>query len=227
MNSNIDRPTEEKTSIIIFLKAPIKGFVKTRLASKIGETAALKIYRCFVINTLEMLAQTGHTIRAFFYPVDERETTQELLGHHIQLFSQEGKHLGERMKNAFNETFAEGFDKTILVGTDIPDLNPDIINNAAIGLNEYPAVIGPSNDGGYYLIGFNSSGFLPDIFNNIPWGTNKVFLKTMNCFAEKSSRIHVLPECRDIDTYEDLNDFLTDSKSTGYDYSEILAKSLK
>jgi glycosyltransferase A (GT-A) superfamily protein (DUF2064 family) len=131
------------------------------------------------------------------------------------------------MRNAFNETFAESFDKTILIGTDIPDLSPDIINNAVIGLNEYPAVIGPSMDGGYYLIGFNSSGFLPDIFSGIPWGTNEVFLKTMNCFTEKSLSICVLPECRDIDTYEDLNEFLTDNKSTAHYYSDILAKSLK
>ncbi len=227
MVSNIDRSTEKKTSVIIFLKAPIKGFVKTRLACKIGEAAALKIYSLFVMNTLEMLAKTGYTVRPYFYPADEKEKTQELLGHHIQLFPQEGNHLGERMKNAINDTLAEGFDKAILVGIDIPDLNPEIINNAVLGLNECPAVIGPSMDGGYYLIGFNSSGFLPDVFNNIPWGTNEVFSKTMNCFAEKSLRIHILTKCRDIDTYKDLNEFLFDKKSAANDYHDILAKFLK
>ena len=227
MVSNIHRSTQEKTSVIIFLKAPIKGFVKTRLACKIGDEAALRIYRRFVVNTLEMLAQTGHTVRAYSYPASEKEKAQELLGHHIPLFPQKGNHLGERMKNAINDTFTEGFDKAILIGTDIPDLNSDIINDAVIGLNEYPAVIGPSMDGGYYLIGFNPSGFLPDVFNNMPWGTNEVFSKTTNYFAERNIRIRILTECRDIDTYEDLNEFLFDKKSAANDYHDILAKFLK
>lgn len=213
----------KNTVISVFLKAPVKGFVKTRLASKLGDDTALRIYLRFVKHTFNMLTRTGYEVRAFFYPVHEKESIRKLLGNSIPLIPQKGKHLGERMKNAMRDVFSKGFNKAILIGTDIPELNPDIINDAVLSLNEYPAVIGPSMDGGYYLIGFQSSGFIPEIFTDMPWGTNEVFKKTMNCFYEKNVRVHTLTECRDIDTYEDLHNFLSEGKSNAYEYSDIIS----
>jgi uncharacterized protein len=218
----MEKEKMKKTVISVFLKAPVKGFVKTRLASVIGDDAALKIYIRFVKHTFDLLSQTRYPVQVYFYPTHEIKKILKLMGDTIPLTPQKGNHLGERMKNAIKDAFSKGFEKVILIGTDIPGLSADIIDDAVLSLNEYPAVIGPSMDGGYYLIGFHSAGFLPDIFTDMSWGTSEVFKKTMNCFAERNMHVRVLSQCRDIDTYKDLHDFLSSRNPNTLEYIDII-----
>ena len=99
MNAAPDHITKNKVSAILFLKAPVIGSVKTRLASQIGDEAALDIYKYFILKTLEMLGQAGYPVRAYFFPPEEIELTQKLIGKYTQMFPQKGE-LGHKNSKA-------------------------------------------------------------------------------------------------------------------------------
>lgn len=111
------------------------------------------------------------------------------------------------MANAFEKMFSKGYQHALLMGTDFPDLPGSIVDEAFKSLDNNDAVIGPTVDGGYYLIGFKSTTFLPQVFDDIPWGTEDVFEMTVKVFQKNKFKLHVLPKWRDIDTYEDLKFF--------------------
>jgi rSAM/selenodomain-associated transferase 1 len=108
------------------------------------------------------------------------------------------------MRNAFIEAFEMGFRRVVLIGSDIPDLPLDFIEEAFTSLKKKDAVIGPAFDGGYYLIGFRGRTFSPMVFDGMAWGTKTVFEKTMTVLRKLNRRVHTLAERRDIDTIEDL-----------------------
>jgi hypothetical protein len=126
------------------------------------------------------------------------------------------------MENAFKEVFLEGFNEVLVIGTDIPDLTPSLIDIAIKALKGSDAVIGPCYDGGYYLIGFKKKTFLSDTFKGIQWSTERVFKDTMVVFTKKGYKVHVLPKLRDIDRIEDLRDFYKRSKKPRCNYSKTL-----
>jgi glycosyltransferase A (GT-A) superfamily protein (DUF2064 family) len=108
------------------------------------------------------------------------------------------------MRNAFIEAFEMGFRRVVLIGSDIPDLPLDFIEEAFTSLKESDVVIGPAYDGGYYLIGFKDKTFSPQIFEGITWGTKNVFDQTMKKLKRSRRVVHILPYHRDIDTMDDL-----------------------
>lgn len=195
--------------ILLFIKSPEKGKVKSRLAKAIGEDMALDVYKYLVCDTLETLETSKYAFRLYFYPPDSEAIVKNWLGSAYSYVPQHGIDLGERMKNAFTRAFSEGMDKVVLIGSDIPDLSTSLINEAFDVLVTRDAVIGPAHDGGYYLIGFNRHSFLPDIFQGIVWSTDSVYCETMNIFDKSGFSVHVLAELADVDTYENL-------KKTGY-----------
>ena len=196
--------------MLVFTKAPEKGTVKTRLAAAIGEGHACRLYERFVpdlLKTLEKAADDGHyTLRVCFHPPASDKAVAAWLGGRYAYLPQRGDNLGERMNNAFREGFAAGHRQILLLGSDIPDLPAGIIHDGFAALKKYGAVIGPSHDGGYYLIGFRSDCFLPDAFAGVRWGTGEVYEKTMALLRFGNRNVSVLPVWRDIDTLEDLMD---------------------
>lgn len=191
-------------AVITFIKSPDKGRVKTRLAKGVGEKTALELYQCFVMDVLDMVRSAPWTLRIYYYPEKRCSRIRSWLGNNWDLFPQTGTTLGDKMKNALADTFAAGYERAVLIGSDLPDLPPDILDTAFKALNNKDAVLGPSPDGGYYLIGFTAKGFVPRIFNDIPWGTNRVFELTMNNFAAHGVVPFCLAAWRDIDTQDDL-----------------------
>jgi rSAM/selenodomain-associated transferase 1 len=147
-------------------------------------------------------------VHLFCHPPEKNWQIREWLGPGYPVISQQGKHLGERMANAFENRFSAGFKKVLLVGTDIPDLPGSVFDEAFEALEHGSAVIGPTVDGGYYLIGFNHNTFFRDIFEGIAWSTSQVFEQTMKHFAHRHMRIHILPKWRDLDRHEDLAYFM-------------------
>ena len=139
-----------------------------------------------------------------FYPKKAEKTIKGWLGSDYRYIPQKGADLGERMKNSFVEAFKMGSKRVVLVGSDIPDLPLEVIEEAFISLKEEDAVIGPSYDGGYYLIGFKDKTFLPQVFERMAWGTERVFEDTMKVLKNLNQRVHTLPVLRDIDTVDDL-----------------------
>lgn len=195
--------------LLFFIKNPEKGKVKTRLASVMGDHLAVLLYREFILKILETLKSGNSPFYIFFYPKSSLKVLKEWLGGHYRYMPQKGKDLGERMKNGFREIFALGFRRVILIGSDLPDLPLEFIEEAFTSLNEKGVVLGPSYDGGYYLVGFERKNFLPQVFDGIPWSSSTVFKATMKVLKGSRRTVHILKHLRDIDTIEDLRSFLS------------------
>ena len=213
---------EENQGVLLFIKAPDPGKVKTRLAVLLGDRAALALYRCFVSDVLAMLARGGYRLWIFFDPPEARRRVERWLGGGHRLLPQAGDDLGERMANAFRAAFAGGMDGALLIGSDIPDLPNAILDEGLAALAEHDAVLGPAGDGGYYLIGFKSETFLPAVFAGIPWSTPEVCARTLEILAQAGCRVHLLPRRRDVDSPADLVDLVRRSRGTAVAASATL-----
>ncbi len=194
--------------VIVFLKVPQKSRVKTRLSKFLDPEIVVDIYKNFVADILGMLNKSPYRTIVAYYPPHAQSEAVEWLGPGYTLMPQKGKNLGKRMAHAFDKMFSKGYQHVLLIGTDFPDLPESIIDETFKSLHNNDAVIGPAVDGGYYLIGFKSNTFLPQIFDDIPWGTEDVFEITVKIFQNNKFKLHVLPKWRDIDTYEDLVFFI-------------------
>jgi rSAM/selenodomain-associated transferase 1 len=213
--------TEERC-LVMFVRFPEQGQVKSRLAKDLGAEAAKNLYRCFVEDLLERFSGEGYSFRLAFHPPEKEREMREMLGDGLSYIPQAGDNLGERMKLAFLRCFSEGSRSVVLIGSDIPDLPALIIDEAFRALNENDAVIGPAADGGYYLLGFNRDTFNGNIFPEMPWGTDAVFRKTLDILHEDGTLVHVLPVWRDIDRYEDIKTLIKNSEDTGFTNSKTM-----
>jgi uncharacterized protein len=194
-------------AILIFLRAAEPGKVKTRLAKRLGTQLVFSLYKNFVEDTLATVRALKIPARICFYPPEKKNDITSWLGDHYTYWGQSGDHLGQRMANAFARTFETGVEHAVLIGTDIPDLPGQIIEEAFDALYSHDAAIGPSADGGYYLIGFSAAGFLPAIFDGNQWGQPDVFARTMAIFDRHNTSVHLSPIWQDIDEVEDLLSF--------------------
>jgi rSAM/selenodomain-associated transferase 1 len=213
----------DKRCILLFVKYPEKGMVKKRLSEEIGADAAVALYKNFVLDLLASVKGLSIPLWICFYPEDHSEKFSLWLGAQYRFIPQKGKDLGERMKNAFSHAFYHGFRKVILIGSDIPDLPNDFIDSAFLSLATSDAVIGPSHDGGYYLIGFGSDLFVPEIFEGITWGSNTVLQETLEILRLKGKKVHSLPEWGDVDTLSDLRDLQKRNQNTFFSHSGTMA----
>ena len=190
--------------MLFFVKNPERTKVKTRLASAIGDQMAVKLYKRFLLEMLSTLNSGTFLFYVCFHPEDSLKDLKNWLGEDYLYIPQMGENLGEKMKNAFIEAFSMNFKKVLLIGSDIPDLQLEFIQEAFESLDEKDVVIGPSVDGGYYLIGFKDKTFLPRAFEKIPWSTGRVYDETMKVLENQRLAVHTLQPLRDMDTVEDL-----------------------
>lgn len=195
--------------LIIFIKALVKGSVKTRLASQIGDDLALEAYQAM---TADLTANLKEYEPLTLYFVDDPAGASLLKspvsGDRIR--RQAGHDLGEKMSNAFADVFREQVDLAVLIGSDIPYLDSSLIGEFFSKLMEYPLVLGPARDGGYYLIGFQRQLFTPRVFQNIAWSTATVFKETLQRAKESTLRVYSGKMLVDIDTLEELRSVLSD-----------------
>ena len=208
--------------LIMFVRFPEQGQVKLRLAKDLGVEAATNLYRCFVEDLLGRFSRKDYKLCIAFYPAEKEREVRELLGNEFSYMPQTGEDLGERMKLSFLRCFSEGARSVVLMGSDVPDLPIRIVDEAFRALLKYGAVIGPSVDGGYYLIGFREDTFCRDIFAGLPWGAVTVFQETMNILRTAGARVHVLPVWQDIDRYEDITAAIRNSAHTGFADSKTM-----
>ncbi len=197
-----------KKCILLFLRAPEKGRVKTRLAAHLGDEAVLALYRSFVLDILGMLSRTGYPVILFGHPANKIDDIVSWLGPDLPCRPQTGDTLGDKMANAFAAVFSEGYHQALLIGSDIPDLPPRIIHKSFSALDMEGAALGPSIDGGYYLIGFRKTNFAKDVFENISWSTEMVLEETLAKFRKKKIPLRLLEPWQDMDTIEDLSALL-------------------
>ena len=200
----------EDCGLVFFLKYPQKGKIKTRLAKVIGDSVTLELYQCFIRDMLDKLKRLPYPLHLFIAPPGKVPAMHRWLGedYSISFHPQEGNDLGERMKNAFENMFQSGPDYCILMGSDFPDLPLAVPAAALAELKTNEAVIAPTVDGGYYLLGFQRDHFCRAVFQNLEWSTDRVFQQTMNIFQQKNLRVKTLPRWRDVDDIEDLEDLL-------------------
>jgi len=190
--------------LLFFVRSPEKGNVKSRLAAAIGDELTVKLYKSFVLQMLSTLKKGNFPFYICFYPKDALKNLKRWLGNQFHYIPQMGADLGERMRNGFTEAFQMGFKRVVLIGSDIPDLPLEFIQEAFTSLEQKDAVIGPAYDGGYYLIGFKDETFSPQVFEGIAWGTRTVFDETVKKIKRFRRLAHILPYQRDMDTVEDL-----------------------
>jgi rSAM/selenodomain-associated transferase 1 len=197
-------------ALIVFARLPVAGSVKTRLAKTLGEDFAVRFYRAcaeHTFNECRKAASTGMDIFVFYSDEKDKELMKKWTGNDFRLLPQSGEDIGKRMFNAFKIVFDEGVNRAILIGTDVPDISSGIISKALTSLNNTELVIGPAKDGGYYLIGMKKLyGFL---FENIEWGTGKVFAGTLDKINMNNLDKKIITELYDIDTEEDITKWLS------------------
>jgi rSAM/selenodomain-associated transferase 1 len=186
--------------LLIFVKNPQLGKVKTRLASTIGEEAAMNIYRRLLDFTRKTAA--GVDCRRWVCYSDFIPAAAEWPDAVFEKHMQSGADLGERMSKAFQAAFQSGASKVVIIGSDCPQITPEILHDAFQALDTRDFVIGPSTDGGYYLLGMRR--FEPRVFEEIVWSTDTVCLLTQERIRETGGSFHLLPILTDIDTEEDL-----------------------
>ncbi|AFH49681.1 Hypothetical protein IALB_1975 [Ignavibacterium album JCM 16511] len=197
-------------ALIIFLRFPKTGEVKTRLAKTTSTDFAVKFYKSCAENIVKNVKKISGINRfAFYSNEDEKEKITKWLGSKLFYSPQQGADLGTRMKNAFQKVFSTGAKKAIIIGTDVPDLSIDIITNAFNLLDSNDAVIGPAKDGGYYLLGIKK--MYSELFDGIEYSTDKVFSETLDRMEKLNLSYQLLPELQDIDTEEDLIRWLNES----------------
>ena len=187
-----------KNLVLIFTRNPELGKVKTRLAKTIGDKKALEIYILLLQKTKE-ITQELSCDKAVYYSVKIREN-DIWEGENFQKYQQEGADLGVRMEKAFVNGFSTGYEKVIIVGSDLFDLTAEAINEAFEKLDTNDVVMGPAEDGGYYLLGMKKNH--PAVFKNKEWGTASVRKDTL--VDLKDNTVFFLDELNDIDLYDDL-----------------------
>ncbi|MEN8243906.1 MAG: TIGR04282 family arsenosugar biosynthesis glycosyltransferase [Thermodesulfobacteriota bacterium] len=213
-------PGKLHRSILFFVRYPEKGRVKTRLETHLSKGRILSLYKCFVEDILATLKKSGYPVFICFLPENKEVQMKAWLGSVPTYIPQTGEDLGERMSNAFGQAFTKAtppIDQAVLLGSDFPDLDPDILDQAFDSLSRNDVTLGPAVDGGYYLIGFNRRTFFKDVFSGISWGTGQVFTETMKKIEKAGLKVHTLPEWRDIDTFEDLALFYRQARENGLD----------
>lgn len=186
--------------LIIFAKNARAGHVKTRLAEVIGDEQALAVYLKLVDITAQTIEQVN--VPSIVYYSDNNASFDSLSSNVTDTKIQEGKDLGERMFNAFKECFALGYHRIVLIGTDCPTLTNGHIHQAFNSLKDTSVVLGPAEDGGYYLIGLKLA--VAELFEGVNWSSPTVLRETIERCSQQQLTFSLLPTLRDLDTFTDL-----------------------
>lgn len=191
---------KKKDLLLIFTRNPVLGQCKTRLAASVGDKAALEIYRFLLRHTAAVSAPLKTDKRVFYSDhIGVDDVWDEKIFTKAQ---QKGADLGERMADAFREGFKEGYERILIIGSDLFDLNTEDLEMAFEKLKEHDFVLGPALDGGYYLLGMKR--FTPALFTKKNWGSAEVLKQTLSDLEGRDC--FMLPPKNDVDVLEDIID---------------------
>lgn len=213
----MNTPPPTQAALIVFAKAPVPGEVKTRLCPPLTPDESATLHGSFVLDTLERtraavaklklpfdryLACAPSSAHVFFKILEERQG--------VPLLDQVGDELGARMNHACETMFKKGYRRVLMVGTDVPSLPLDHYKQTLALLETHDLVLGPALDGGYYLIGLSRAA--PDLFNTIPWSTDRVLALTREKATTLGLTTALLPAWRDVDTIDDVQALIEASR---------------
>lgn len=190
--------------VLVFVKLPLPGVAKTRLAAEVGDERAVALYDAMVRDVMDSLDAAGAPVTVCHAPVAPLDAYRDWLGRGRRFMLQEGEDLGERMARAFEAVFASGAERAVLVGGDLPGLAPGAVRAALDAVADTGAALAPGGDGGYSLIGFRRDAFAPEVFSSIPWSTPDVLPRTLAAFERLAHPVHLLSPIPDVDTAADL-----------------------
>ncbi len=188
--------------LIIFTKNPVLGRVKTRLAKTIGAEPALKIFKKLLAQAAKTALSWSGDVWVFYADFLPKKDLWSPVADKV--FLQQGEDLGERMKYAFEQGF-KGYKKVVLIGTDIPSISKEVIEEAFRKLEQKDMVLGPTYDGGYYLIGMNAPNYY--VFEKMAWSTPTVLEETIDKIHEQEQDFSLTPRLVDVDNESDLVGF--------------------
>ncbi|MFY0599710.1 MAG: TIGR04282 family arsenosugar biosynthesis glycosyltransferase [Cyclobacteriaceae bacterium] len=191
-----------KNLLIVFVKNLIPGTVKTRLAADIGIDGALDVYQFLVENTFEETKDVNADKVVYYSEYVEIEDVFDT--EKYKMLTQQGNDLGERMLNAFKKSFASGYEKVVIIGSDCFELQTDHVEEAFDQLVNHEVVIGPAKDGGYYLLGMNS--LHSELFNDKTYSHENVLPELLESVGSLNLSFFLLQELNDIDTLDDLKE---------------------
>lgn len=210
-------------ALVLYMKAPRPGTVKTRLTPRVSAGEAAALYRAFILDTLH-LAQgiAGATLFVAWTPEDGLAELRSALGNpHVEWTGQRGRDLGERLSNTFAAFLRDEWDKIVVLGGDSPLLPSAYVEEAFAALDRHDVVLGPAEDGGYYLIGLGgtgeqdgtggnerggkAAGRYARLFQSIHWGTGRVLRQTRAAVRACGLSCHELPVWHDVDRPADLD----------------------
>lgn len=192
------------TAVVIMAKAPEAGSVKTRLCPPLAPQTAAALYRAFLVDKIAQVRQLAHARPTIAYTPEDSRDFFAALAPDFLLIPQQGADLGERLANSFAQCFAMGYTGVMAIDSDTPTLPTDFLQQAVdlLAMPHTDVVIGPSDDGGYYLIGLRA--LHRALFDNMPWSTAAVTPETQKRATAKGLKVAWLPPWFDIDTAEDL-----------------------
>jgi uncharacterized protein len=191
-----------KRLLMLFVRNPELGKVKTRLAASVGPEIALDIYLHLLRHTRDITQELP--LDKVVYYSDRVEENDLWPDQHYHKKLQPAGDLGDKMKAAFEAAFADGYTSVVIIGSDCAQLTADIINEAFDGLEDHEVVIGPALDGGYYLLGMQH--LYPELFENKRWSTEHVFPDTLYDIERLHLSHTLLPSLSDVDKLEDLQE---------------------
>ena len=187
-------------ALLIFAKNPIIGQTKTRLAKSLGDDVALAVYYRLMNKAQQVTTKLAFDKIVYYSDFIDKEDSWDNSRYKKQ--KQVNADLGTRMNLAIQESLEAGYEKVVLIGTDIYELTVELIEEAFAALDNHDIVIGPAKDGGYYLIGVKKAN--PSIFKLSAWSTNSVLKETIELVNQSRLSLKILKELNDIDEPEDL-----------------------
>jgi hypothetical protein len=206
-------------ALVVFTRLPEIGEVKTRLSPFLSPWEAMELQRCFILDTLSLVRRVKNCSLVIAYTPEKGDLLLDELRKNATVIFQRGVSLGERMGNALEDVFNAGYTPEVLMGTDIPTLPLDFLREALEALKKKDIVIGPSVDGGYYLVGMGRPQ--RRLFEGISWGTPGVLNQTLRRIRKMGLTFACLEGWYDVDTPEDiifLRDHIEALKLAGKEY---------
>lgn len=193
-----------RPAIIVMVKAPRSGRAKTRLIPAIGAEGAAGLAACLARDTVRIAQGIVRDVLVAYSPADGKAELQDLLPDGLLWTEQAEGDLAERLQSAASDAAELGFGPLVLIGTDSPTLPPSYVETAldSLTLDRADLVLGPAEDGGYYLAGLRMP--VPHLFDDIDWSTARVYEQTAANAARLGLRVQALPSWYDVDTPRDL-----------------------
>ena len=201
-----------RSALVVMARHPARGTVKTRLAPVVGEAHARALYRAFLSDIERRFAGGRRALIWAYHPPEAR--FRAVVSSGARCLPQHGADLGERMLDCFAQLSRESFDRIIMIGADVPHVRDQWLDDAEARLDTTDVVLGPSADGGYYLVAMREPH---DIFRGVAMSTRRTLADTLERARRNGLSVHLLPQSFDIDEAEDLDRLATLLAENGFD----------